>query len=136
MHEQQKKVPHFTVNGVAYDLVATSEWTFAEALKAKSVSGGMAVGTIEERVGVGDPDALLAAMIVSIHRVNPNVTVEHLLEAKLVAFFDDLNASSKNPDPEEDEPESPPAVAAPSSVESGENSITPTTREPAGIRSS
>lgn len=133
MDEQQKKVPHFTVNGVAYDLVATKEWTFAEALKAKSVSGGMAVGTIEDGIGVADPDAVLAAMIVSIHRVNPNVTVEHLLEAKLVAFFDDLNEPDKD---EEGESESPPAGAAPSSVESGENSITPTTREPAGIRSS
>ena len=88
--EPKKRKPYVSVNGVDYDLVPTKDWSFQEALKAKSISGGLGVVAIEAGVAMGDPDALLAVMLVSIHRVNANVTEKHLLGSKLVAFFDHL----------------------------------------------
>lgn len=87
--------PYFTVDGARYDFVPTTQWTFAEARLAKQISGGLAVVEIEQRMMLADPEALLAAMVVSIGRVNRKITPDALEQARLMAFFEELTEQAE-----------------------------------------
>lgn len=91
-------MPKFTHNTVEYELLSTSEWTFADAVYAKKVSGGMSVAEIEQGVQNADPDATVAFMAVAIHRVRQTAEPERLREelvnsgTSMVKFFEEITA--------------------------------------------
>lgn len=71
-------MPEFEHNGAGYRIVPTDEWTWEDALYAKRASDGMTVAQIERGVMELDPDACIAMMAVSIHRVRTTVAADKL----------------------------------------------------------
>lgn len=87
-------VPTFTVNGRTFPFVPTHEWSYREGKTAKSIAGGLAVVEIERRIELGDPDAMLAALVVSAQRVDPRANVEWFLDGRLLEFFESMAAQA------------------------------------------
>lgn len=90
----------FTFDKVEYELVPTSEWTFAEARVAKRVSDGMSVAAVERGVMDADPDALSALVAVSVMRVWKDATERMIVQrldedsGPLIRLLEELHESA------------------------------------------
>ncbi len=121
----------FTHLDSVYELVQTSEWTWVEGRQGKQASGGMSVVEIGQRATLGDPDALIALIVVSIMRVRPAATAEKIVQEieasgqRMLAFVDQISAEQVSGD-------DPPAGAA----EEAATSATTTTPDDSGDQSS
>jgi len=82
--------PHFTVDNRRFAFIPADQWTYREARTAKAIAGGLSVTEIETGVAKADPDAMLAAMVVSAQRVDPRASVDWFLDGRVVAFFEDM----------------------------------------------
>lgn len=107
-------MPRFTFDKIEYEMVPTSEWTFAEARIAKRVSGGMSVAEVEREAIDADPDALTALVAVSVLRVWKDATEKMIVdridagEVPMIRLLEELAAE---PDSEAgDETDGPPTV--------------------------
>jgi hypothetical protein len=67
--------PGFSIDGTFYP--AASSFTLGEARTLKRV-GGVMLDELEAALEAGDPDALVAVVLITMQRVDPSVTVEQV----------------------------------------------------------
>lgn len=106
----------FTFDKIEYELVPTSEWTFAESRIAKRVSNGMSVAAVERGVMEADPDALSALVAVSVMRVWKEATERMIVDrldqdrGPLIRMLEEIHESATAGDSAGEDGPVPPTV--------------------------
>lgn len=105
-----------TIKGVRYDLVSIEKMSFPELRMLKRETLGMTPQQVLDGITEVDPDAWFGWLLVSIHRVDPEITTAKLtamlgdmsIEELLVGSETEDSGGAAQPDP----PTPPPAAAA------------------------